>query len=134
MIAEGTSASKNLVDSLLTLYSEFSEVQEEYRCELQDQSFNNTRRAYKSTSLSHDDESSYGGDLTAVHHVVSMAMPGKLPKHTCNFEQVKALIENYAHGLPVPGSLPNTQKVVLLPSDMFVYRNYKQGHNIRSCW
>ena len=38
MIAEGTSASKNLVDSLLTLYSEFSEVQEEYRCELQDQS------------------------------------------------------------------------------------------------
>ena len=34
MIAEGTSASKNLVDSLLTLYSEFSE----YRCELQDQS------------------------------------------------------------------------------------------------
>lgn len=47
-----------------------------------------------------------------------------LPKHTCTFEQVqevKTFIENYAtaHGLPVPGRLPNTKdKVLLLPSDM----------------
>lgn len=49
---------------------------------------------------------------------------GRLPKHTCTFEQmneVNTFIENYAstHGLPVPGRLPNTKdKVLLLPLDM----------------
>ena len=61
---------------------------------------------------------------------------GRLPKNTCTFEQVQAVktfIENYAraHGLPVPGRLPNTKnKVLLLPSDMskmFVFRKYTEA-------
>ena len=60
---------------------------------------------------------------------------GKLPANACSFEQVqstKTYIENYAraHGLPVPGRLPNARnKLMLLPSDMskmFVYRKYKE--------
>ena len=67
---------------------------------------------------------------------------GKLPKHSCTFEQVeevKRFIENYAraHGLPVPGRLPNAKnKVLLLPSDlskMFVFRKYEEAasHPVR---
>jgi hypothetical protein len=61
---------------------------------------------------------------------------GRLPKHTCTMEQVtqvKTFIENYtsAHGLPVPGRLPNIKdKVLLLPSDiskMFVFRKYSEA-------
>ena len=67
---------------------------------------------------------------------------GRVPKHTCTFEQinaVKTFIENYAsaHGLPVPGRLANTKdKVLLLPSDMskmFVFRKYDEAsvHPVR---
>lgn len=67
---------------------------------------------------------------------------GRLPKHTCTFEQVqeiKTFIENYAcaHGLRVPGRLPNTKdKVILLPSimsKMFVFRKYSEAslHDVR---
>ena len=61
---------------------------------------------------------------------------GRLPKHTCSIEQVqevKSFIVNYAraHGLPVPGRLPNAKgKVLLLPSDMskmFVFRKYSEA-------
>ena len=58
---------------------------------------------------------------------------GRLPKNTCTLEQVgavKTFVENYAraHGLPVPGRLPNArEKVTLLPSDMSVYRKYKEA-------
>ena len=67
---------------------------------------------------------------------------GRMPKHTCTFEQIndiKTFIENYAsaHGLPVPGRLPNTKdKVLLLPSSMskmFVFRKYEEAsvHPVR---
>ena len=61
---------------------------------------------------------------------------GRLPTNTLSFELVEAVktyIENYAraHGLPVPGRLPNARnKVLLLPSDMskmFVYRKYREA-------
>ena len=71
------------------------------------------------------------GLVTSVH-----GNTGRLPKNTCTLEQVEAMktfVENYAraHGLPVPGRLPNARdKVTLLPSDiskMFVYRKYKEA-------
>jgi len=71
------------------------------------------------------------GLTTSVH-----GNAGRLPKNACSLQQVEAVktfIENYAraHGLPVPGRLPNARdKVMLLPSDMskmFVYRKYKEA-------
>lgn len=69
-------------------------------------------------------------------YIVCTVIRGGFQKNTCSLQQIEAIktfVQNYAraHGLPVPGRLPNAwDKVTLLPSDMskiFVHRKYEEA-------